>query len=68
MKNNGIEPKTIRFVSKTPSDAPWLFLIEGRKGGKPFMNVMKNLYIKDENGNFSEEMMSIYEKEAKEEE
>lgn len=68
MKNNGIEPKTIRFVSKTPSDAPWLFLIEGRKGGKSFMNVMKNLYIKDENGNFSEEMMSIYEKEAKEEE
>ena len=38
------------------------------RGGKPFMNVMKNLYIKDENGNFSEEMMSIYEREFKEEE
>jgi tRNA1(Val) A37 N6-methylase TrmN6 len=36
MKDNNIEPKLLRFVSKTPKDAPWLFLIEGRKGGKPF--------------------------------
>ena len=59
MKANGIEPKEIRFVSKTPSDAPWLFLIEGRKGGKPFLKIQPQLYIKGENG-FSDELMKIY--------
>lgn len=59
MKKHGIEPKRLRFVSKTPSDEPWLFLIEGRKGGKPFLKVMKQFYIKD-GENFSEELLKIY--------
>ena len=59
MRENGIEPKKIRFVSKTPKDPPWLFLIEGRKGGKPFMNVMPPLFM-SENGGISEELRSIY--------
>jgi tRNA1(Val) A37 N6-methylase TrmN6 len=59
MKDNNIEPKLLRFVSKTPKDAPWLFLIEGRKGGKPFLKVMPQLFIKGENG-FSQELLSIY--------
>ena len=59
MKANDIEPKQIRFVSKTPKDAPWLFLIEGKKGGKPFLKVLPQLYIQGENG-FSDELMRIY--------
>lgn len=59
MKANNIEPKQLRFVSKTPTDAPWLFLIEGKKGSKPFMKVLPTLYIKGESG-FSEELMNIY--------
>lgn len=59
MKNHNIEPKRIRFVSKTPDDAPWLFLIEGKKGSKPFMQVEPQLYIRSENG-FSEELQKIY--------
>lgn len=59
MKTYDIEPKTIRFVSKTPSDAPWLFLIEGRKGGKPFLKVLPQLYINSSDG-FSEELLNIY--------
>ena len=59
MKNNNIEPKSLRFVSKTPNDAPWLFLIEGKKGSKPFMKVLPQLYVRNENG-FTDEMMSIY--------
>ena len=58
-RNNGIEPKTLRFVSKTPNDAPWLFLIEGRKGGKAFMKVLPQLYINGADG-FSEELLNIY--------
>lgn len=64
MKNNGIEPKRIRFVSKTPETAPWLFLIEGRKGGNPFLSVEKQLFVY--NGNdFSDEMLRIYGKVVK---
>ncbi|HEZ7986375.1 MAG TPA: methyltransferase [Ruminococcus sp.] len=59
MKNHNIEPKRLRFVSKNPQEAPWLFLIEGKKGSKPFMRVEPQLYIRSENG-FSEELKKIY--------
>lgn len=59
MKENGIEPKSLRFVSKEPQSLPWLFLIEGKKGGKPFMKVLPQLYINEGDG-FSEELLSIY--------
>ncbi|MBQ9956356.1 MAG: methyltransferase [Ruminococcus sp.] len=59
MKKSGIEPKRLRFVSKNPDEAPWLFLIEGKKGSKPFMKVEPQLYIRTENG-FSEELQRIY--------
>lgn len=61
MKSNNIEPKVIRFISKTAKDAPWLFLIEGKKGSKPFMKVLPHMYIKDENcKGFSDELLQIY--------
>lgn len=60
MKNHGIEPKRLRFVSKNADEAPWLFLIEGKKGSKPFMEIEPQLYIRSGSG-FSEEMMKIYE-------
>jgi tRNA1(Val) A37 N6-methylase TrmN6 len=45
MKSNNIEPKTLQFVSKNPETAPWLFLIEGKKGAKPSMKVLPNKYM-----------------------
>ncbi len=59
MKNNGIEPKRLRFVSKNESTAPWLFLIEGKKGSKPFMQVLPQMYVWNKNG-YSDEMERIY--------
>ena len=59
MKSHDIEPKRLRFVSKNAEEAPWLFLIEGKKGSKPFMKVEPQLYIRSENG-FSEELQKIY--------
>lgn len=59
MKNHHIEPKKIRFVSKNPNEAPWLFLIEGKKGSKPFLKIMPSLYT--HNGSeYSDEMKRIY--------
>lgn len=59
MRANNIEPKLLRFVSKTPEDAGWLFLIEGKLGGKPFMKTMPPLFVKEGDG-FSKELLSIY--------
>ena len=59
MKSNDIEPKRLRFVSKNAEEAPWLFLIEGKKGSKPFMKVEPQLYIRSDSG-FTEELQRIY--------
>ena len=59
MKKHDIEPKRLRMVSKCPDEAPWLFLIEGKKGSKPFMKVEPQLYIRSGDG-FSPELQRIY--------
>ncbi|MDO5148222.1 MAG: tRNA1(Val) (adenine(37)-N6)-methyltransferase [Oscillospiraceae bacterium] len=59
MRENDIEPKLLRFVSNTPEQAPWLFLVEGKKGSKPYMRVEKPLYMQGENG-YSDEVRKIY--------
>lgn len=61
MRKNSIEPKRLRFVQQRLSKEPKLFLAEGRKGGKPgFMKVEKTLFIENESGSFSDEMLEIY--------
>lgn len=59
MKDNKIEPKRLRFVAKNPESAPWLFLIEGKKGSKPFMKVEPQLYVRSGTG-YSDELNHIY--------
>lgn len=46
MKQNHIEPKKLQFIAKDNNSAPWLFLIEGKKGAKPFLQVLPNRIIK----------------------
>lgn len=61
MRKFSIEPKILRLVQQRRNKAPKLFLLEGRRGGKRgFLNVRETLFIEDENGNFSQEMMNIY--------
>ncbi len=60
MRNAGIEPKRLRFVSKKSDTPPWLFMIEGKKGSKPFMKVEAPLVLYDYNGELSEEVINIY--------
>lgn len=55
-----IEPKKMRLVSKNLHSAPWLCLLEGRKGGKHGLQVLNGLYVYDENGDLSVEMRRIY--------
>ena len=58
MKNAGIEPKRMRLVSQSVGKAPWLVLLEGKRGRNPGRTVEKELYI-EENGSDSEDMRRI---------
>lgn len=60
MAVSGLEPKKLRTVSKNATAAPWLCLIEGRKGGKHGMQVHAPLFVYQENGDLSAEMRCIY--------
>ena len=60
MRENGIEPKRLRTVHKNPDCPPWLILVEGKKGGKPFIQIEKPLYVRSADGGNSEEMLRIY--------
>ncbi len=60
MRKNKIEPKRLRLVCARSNKEPWLVLVEGKKGGKVGLKAEKMLYIKDENGNYTEEVREIY--------
>lgn len=61
MRKYSIEPKRLRFVQQRMSKAPKLFLIEGKKGGKPGGLIVEPvLFIENEKGDFSKEMLDIY--------
>lgn len=61
MRRFSIEPKRLRLVQQRKSKAPKLFLLEGRKNGnRGYLDVMPTLFIEDENGDFSAEMLEIY--------
>jgi len=59
MKKYSLEPKILRFVQDKQDKKPWLFLLESRKGGKPFLTVPKPFILKDDNG-FTDEALTIY--------
>lgn len=61
MRSHGIEPKRLRFVQKRPETPPWLFLLEGRRGSRPFLRVDPPLIMQEENGDASAELRRIYE-------
>lgn len=60
MRKYKLEPKRLRFVQDRAGEQPFLFLIQGQKGAKPFLRVEPQLIIKNENGKFTDEMLEIY--------
>ena len=62
MTAHGLEPKRLRLVQYRAGYAPNLVLIEGRRGGKPGLDIEKPLILCDDGGE-SEEYKRIYHKE-----
>ena len=60
MRKHKLEPKRIRFVYPNKESNANLLLVEGVKNGKPFLKFEKPLYVYDENGNYTDEILKIY--------
>lgn len=55
-----LEPKRLRLVASTREKAPYLALIEAKKGGAPGLIVEKQLTVHNEDGGYTEEVDRIY--------
>lgn len=62
MRENKIEPKVLRMVFSNTKKEPKLILIKGVKNAKPFLKIENNLYIYDKNGNYTDDILKIYNK------
>ena len=62
MRKNKIEPKILKMVYSNMNKEPKLILIKGIKNAKPFLKIENNLYIYDENGNYTDDILKIYNK------
>ena len=60
MRAAGIEPKRMRMVHYRAGKAPWLVLIEGRRGGKPSLDIMPPMYMFDDEGQPLPELENMY--------
>lgn len=62
MRNNKIEPKKIKFVYPNMNKKMNLVLIKGIKNGNQFLEFENNLYVYKEDGNYTDEILKIYNK------
>ena len=60
MRRGGVEAKKIRFVKQTEGKAPWLVLVEGKKGGKSGLTVMTDLIMKNSDGSNTDEFRGMF--------
>lgn len=60
LRKYNLEPKVLRFVQPNINKAPNLLLIKAVKNAKPFLKLMKNLVVYDENGKYTQEILDIY--------
>lgn len=56
----GIEPKRLRLVQPRTGAAPNLFLVEGRRGGRPGLELLPPLLLAEPDGTDSAEVKRIY--------
>lgn len=62
MRKYKIEPKILKFVSPNKNKEPNLILIKGIKNANSFLKVEKTLYVYNEDGKYTNEILKIYNK------
>jgi len=60
MRQNGIEPKRMRFVHPRREAEPNLVLVEGIRGGKPELRIQPPLIVYEQGEEYCEELYEIY--------
>lgn len=62
MRKYKLEPKILKFVSPNKNKEPNLILIKGIKNANSFLKVEKTLYVYNEDGKYTNEILKIYNK------
>jgi len=62
LRKNRIEPKNIRFVHSNINKEPKLVLIKAVKNANKFLKVEKPLYVYNNDGTYTNEILKIYNK------
>ena len=65
MRKYKIEPKQIKFIAPKIGKEPNLVLIKGVKNAKEFLKFDKILYVYNEDGSYTDEILKIYGKTVK---
>lgn len=60
MRESGIEPKRIRSLSHNRNCKPSLFFLEGKKGAASGIIIEPPLFLKNEDGSYTEQALSMY--------
>ena len=60
LKKYNLEPKTLRLVQPSIEKNPNLVLIKAVKNAKPFLKIEKTLIVYNQNGNYTSEILKIY--------
>lgn len=60
MQKYKIQPKKLTLVCNKREEKPWLALVSGKKGGKPGLDVVPCLVMRTESGDFTEEILKMY--------
>lgn len=62
MRKQKIEPKEIKFVYPKINKEPNLILVKGIKNARPFLKIDKPIYVYNEDGEYTDEILKIYNK------
>lgn len=65
MRQNKIEPKTMRMIHPKLGKSPTMVLIQGVKNGNPELRVQPPLYVYNEDGTYTDEIYEIYGKKGR---
>ena len=60
MKKNNIEPKRIQFIYPKINSESKLVLVDGRKNGKVGLKVLAPLYVHNEDGSYTDEVLKLF--------
>lgn len=62
LRKNKLEPKNIKFVYPSQEKPPNLVLIKAIKNAKPFLKIEKPIYVYQQEGQYTDEILKIYHK------